>query len=251
MEARQVAAARGWQWVVQGFALFRKNPLIWLALFAVYLIIVLALSVIPMVGPLVSMLLSPVFSAGFLLGCKALEEGEELELAHLFAGFRTNTAQLITVGGVYLVGNVIVAGIVMLLGGGTLLDMGLLANPQPDPALLAGALGNMMLALLGGLVLLVPLLMAYWFAPALVVFNNMHAVDAMKLSFAACLRNMVPFLVYGVVTFFLALLAAIPFGLGFLVLVPTITASFYASYKDVFGEQATPEPLQDNAQERT
>ena len=247
MEARQVAAGRGWQWVVQGFALFRKNPLIWLALFAVYLIIVLVLSVIPMVGPLVSMLLSPVFSAGFLLGCKALEQGEELELAHLFAGFRSNTAQLITVGGVYLVGNVVVAGIVMLLGSGTLLNMGLLANPQPDPALLAGALGGMMLALLGGLFLLVPLLMAYWFAPALVVFDNMHAVDAMKLSFAACWRNMVPFLVYGLVTFVLAMLAAIPFGLGFLVLVPTVTASFYASYKDVFGEQTTPEPLQDVA----
>jgi len=247
MEAKQVAAGRGWQWVVQGFGLFRKNPLIWLALFAVYLIIVLALSIIPMVGPLVSMLLSPVFSAGFLLGCKALEQDEELELAHLFAGFRTNTAQLITVGGVYLVGNVVVAGIVMMLGGGSLLNMGLLANPQPDPALLAGALGGMMLALLGGLLLLVPLLMAYWFAPALVVFDNMHAVDAMKLSFAACWRNMVPFLVYGLVTFVLAMLAAIPFGLGFLVLVPTITASFYASYKDVFGEQATPEPLQDAA----
>lgn len=247
MEAKQVAAGHGWQWVAQGFGLFRKNPLIWLALFAVYLIIVLALSVIPMIGPLVSMLLSPVFSAGFLLGCKALEQDEELELAHLFAGFRTNTAQLITVGGVYLVGNVVVAGIVMLLGGGTLIDMGLLANPQPDPALLAGALGGMMLALLGGLVLLVPLLMAYWFAPALVVFNNVPALEAMKLSFVACWRNMVPFLVYGLVTFVLAMLAAIPFGLGFLVLVPTITASFYASYKDVFGEQATPEPSQDSA----
>jgi uncharacterized membrane protein len=95
--------------------------------------------------------------------------------------------------------------------------------------------------------LLVPLLMAYWFAPALVVFDNMPALEAMKLSFAACWRNMAPFLVYGLVTFVLAMLAAIPFGLGFLVLVPTVTASFYASYRDVFGEHATPEPLQDNA----
>lgn len=238
MEARQVAAGQGWQWVVQGFGLFRKNPLIWLALLSIYLIIVLALSVVPMIGPLVSMLLAPVFSAGFLIGAKALDEGEELELPHLFAGFRTNTAQLITVGGVYLVGNIVVAGAVMMLGGGSLLSMALLAPAQPDPAMLAGAMGGMMLGLLAGLALLVPLLMAYWFAPALVVFHNMHAMDAMKLSFAACLRNMAPFLVYGAATFVLALLAMIPFGLGFLLLFPTIVASIYISYRDVFAERS-------------
>ena len=237
MEARQVSAGQGWQWVVQGFALFRKNPLIWLVLLSIYLIIVLALSAIPLVGPLVSMLLAPVFSAGFLIGAKALDEGEELELPHLFAGFRTNTAQLVTVGGVYLVGNIVVAGTVMILGGGSLLSMALTAPPQPDPAMLAGAMGGVMLALLAGLALLVPLLMAYWFAPALVVFHNMHAMDAMKLSFTACLRNMTPFLVYGAVTFVLALLAMIPFGLGFLLLFPTIITSIYISYRDVFAER--------------
>ena len=40
--------------------------------------------------------------------------------------------------------------------------------------------------------------MLIWFAPLLVVFNGLPPLEAMKLSFAACLKNMLPFLVYGV-----------------------------------------------------
>ena len=56
----------------------------------------------------------------------------------------------------------------------------------------------------------------------------------MKASFSACLKNIVPFLVYGVMLFILAVVAMIPFGLGMLVLVPVIIASVYAAYRDVF-----------------
>jgi uncharacterized membrane protein len=62
----------------------------------------------------------------------------------------------------------------------------------------------------------------------------MKAVDAMRLSFFACLRNFLPFLVYGVISAALLLLAMIPLGLGLLIMIPTMTASLYVSYKDIF-----------------
>jgi uncharacterized membrane protein len=99
---------------------------------------------------------------------------------------------------------------------------------------MVGAMGGMLVALLVALALLVPLLMAYWFAPALVVLRNMTAMDAMKLSFVGCLRNIWPFLVYGVIAFILMMIAMIPFGLGMLILVPVLNASIYVGYKDVF-----------------
>jgi hypothetical protein len=46
----------------------------------------------------------------------------------------------------------------------------------------------------------------------------------------------VPGLVYGVLLFVFAVLATIPLGLGWLVLGPVVTASVYASYRDVFYE---------------
>ena len=71
-------------------------------------------------------------------------------------------------------------------------------------------------------------------APALVVFQGEGVIDSMKASFAGCLKNIVPFLVYGVVFFLLALVAMIPIGLGWLVLGPMLSASVYTSYRDIY-----------------
>ncbi|MEN6587182.1 MAG: BPSS1780 family membrane protein, partial [Sulfuricella sp.] len=83
--------------------------------------------------------------------------------------------------------------------------------------------------------LLLPLLMAYWFAPALVLFDGLPAKQAMKLSFAACLRNVLPFTLYGVVGLVLFVLGSIPLGLGLLAVIPVLFAtSIYTAYRDIF-----------------
>jgi uncharacterized membrane protein len=76
--------------------------------------------------------------------------------------------------------------------------------------------------------------MMIWFAPALVAFHNVPAVDSMKQSFQACMKNIVPFLVYGIIALCLAIVATIPLGLGWLVLGPTLIGSIYYSYRDIF-----------------
>lgn len=235
MEARQVKAGNAWNWIVGGFGLFRQNPVIWIALFFIYLLVAMGLSIVPLVGPIVLNLLAPVFMAGFMLGCRALEMDEELEINHLFAGFKTNTAQLVTVGGIYLVGAIVIVGIVFVFFGADTMSglfSGHMAEGRPPVDTEAGATPALALLIILGAML--PLIMAYWFAPALVLFHDMKAVDAMKLSFFACLRNIMPFLVYGVISAVLLVLAMIPLGLGLLIMIPTMTASLYVSYKDIF-----------------
>ncbi|GBG14192.1 uncharacterized protein NMK_1756 [Novimethylophilus kurashikiensis] len=236
MEVKKVTASHGWQWIRGGFDLFRMNPVIWITLFFVYLLLGMVLSLVPPVGPIILNLLAPVFMAGFMLGCQALESGEELEINHLFAGFKQNTSQLITVGGLYLVGIIVVAGLVFVTTGGTVMSEGLhdMANQHETPE----ASGGMLLAALLALALLIPLVMAYWFAPTLVIFHGMSAVEAMKLSFNACLNNLGAFTLYGLISMVLFILAAIPLGLGLLVMIPTLTASLYVSYKDIFAQEA-------------
>lgn len=251
MEARQVNAGNAWNWIVGGFGLFRQNPVIWIALFFIYLLVAMVLSIIPLVGPIVLNLLAPVFMAGFMLGCRALEMDQELEINHLFAGFKTNTAQLVTVGGIYLVGAIAIVGIVFIFLGADAMN-GLVSGSQMaeggqpiDPQ----ARASSALALLIVLSAMLPLVMAYWFAPALVLFHDMKAINAMRLSFYACLRNIFPFLVYGAVLLLIMLFATavlvmfsrIHWVLGalmgvafFMVMMPTMTASLYLSYKDIF-----------------
>jgi len=233
MEARQVAAGHGWNWIADGFRLFKESPVIWIALFFIYVLIAMVLSIIPLFGPIVLNLLAPVFMAGFMLGCKAIEEGEELEINHLFAGFKIHTSRLITVGGIYLTGIIVIVGLVFIATGSAAL---LSATPgHTTPA----ENSQILLAVLIALAAVVPLVMAYWFAPALVVFHDDKPVEAMKLSFQACLKNVVPFLIYGIASMVLMLVAMIPLGLGLLIMIPTITASLYTSYKDIYNPPTT------------
>ena len=63
---RKVAASQGFQWVVAGFRLYRKNPLLLSAAFGLLFGVVMALGLIPVVGGALSELASPLMVAGFL-----------------------------------------------------------------------------------------------------------------------------------------------------------------------------------------
>jgi hypothetical protein len=249
MEARVVAAGRGWQWLAAGYELFRRNPVVWLALTVALALLWAASFIIPVLGPLLFNLLSPALFAGLMIGCRALERGEPLEIGHLFAGFRQHAAPLVTVGGVYLVGTVIVVGIVLVVAGGSMLPA-VLTKPETDIETLRAAARSVMLALAIGAAAYLPVLMMIWFAPMLVVFNGLPPVAAMKLSFTACVSNTVPFLVYGAAVAMAWIVLSLPAALGpvggmlaialLVASIPALIGSVYASYRDIFAGQSSP-----------
>ncbi len=233
MKIEEVPASNGWLWIKEGFSLFKKNPGMWIVLFLIYFIIAFLMSLVPFIGQIGLNLIAPVFVAGFMLACRDLEANKDLEINHLFAGFKLQATPLITVGGIYMVGIIAIVGIVFMLG----VDREALKNAteglNPTDAEVA-MMTTLTKPLLMIMLLLVPLMMAYWFAPPLVLFKGLSAIDAMKQSFLACMRNMLPFLVYGLLAMVLLILAAIPFGIGLLVMIPVMMASLYVSYKDIF-----------------
>ena len=229
-EGRTVAAGRGWDWIVEAFALFRKQPGMWILIVVLAAVIFVVISVIPVLGSLASTLLVPIFAAGLMLGCRTQEQGGTLELAHLFAGFKQRTGDLVMVGVVNLVGGVVIALVfVGVVGGGVI--MAITSGGTAGPSL---PLASILIGVLLGTALLVPLTMALWFAPALIVLHQVAPVAALKASFLACLRNWLPFLIYGAVLLVLSLAAAIPAGLGYLVLLPVLAVSVYTAYRDIF-----------------
>jgi uncharacterized membrane protein len=229
---RAVAAGNGWTWIVSGWELFKKQPGMWIGIVVVAMILFFVMALIPFLGSLATMVLGPVFAGGVMLGCKALDEGGELEFGHLFAGFKEKLAPLAAVGAIYLVAVVVIALVVGLVTGAGL--FALMGGGDPGAAATAGAAMGLLLAVLLMLALLLPVFMAMWFAPSLVVLQDRGAVDAMKESFAGCLKNIVPFLLYGVVLFVASIVAAIPIGLGYLVLLPVAAGSVYAAYRDIY-----------------
>lgn len=234
MEPQRLNANQGWQWIKQGFALFMKAPLLWVVLLFICVVTALAISSVPVIGePLVSLLM-PVILAGLMAGCRALSQDEELELAHLFSGFKQHISQLVTLGGISLIGQYLILGLMMAVGGATLVSILLSSQPETDPNVMMQAVTGAGFAVMLGVVLFSLLMMAMQFAPMLVYFRNVPPVEAMKLSLRAFLYNVMPMLVYGITFAVLAILASLPMLLGWVVLLPLVFTSLYASYSGIF-----------------
>ena len=230
---RGVPAGNGWNWIAEGWTLFKSAPGMWIAIIVVFFVIFVVLALIPFIGSLALSLLFPVFGAGFMIGCRAIDDGGQLEFKHLFEGFSQRFGPLIAVGALYLAASIAIFLVAMLITGASLFAL-FAAGGSQSAAATGGALAGLALAVLIVLALSIPLLMAVWFAPALVVFHELGPVEAMKQSFTGCLRNIVPFLVYGIMFTLLAILATIPLGLGWLVLGPVTAASIYTAYRDIY-----------------
>lgn len=235
-EPASVSAGQGWQWIVSGWNYFKQSWLIWVVICVIWFLLQLITGAIPLVGSVALTLFGPVLFAGMMLGTQAQEQGNDLEIGHLFAGFKGKLGNLIVLGAVYLGGMMVIGlvsfGMIAALGIG-----GGLFSAQGDPEMIGALLGpGFMIAILIGMLLFIPLTMAYLFAPALIELDGVAPIQAMKMSFMGCLKNIVPFLVYSLILLVLLIPAALTFGLGFLVLGPIMIASVYAAYRDIYFE---------------
>lgn len=257
--ARIVSFGRGARWLAEGWRLFRVAPLPWVGLAVVYYLVLNLVLLVPVAGILVAPVLVPAFSVGFMAASRTAARGgpvgAELFLL-LFSGFRENPRRQLVLGLVFL------ACLALLLGATTLLDQGALAHSMlagsPDGGGAqddGGAIDAMLLAI----ALYIPVMMAYWFSPVLVAWHGIGVGKALVFSFLACALNWRAFLAYGAVamlftvvapSFALSALMLFAGGKGgthivallyafFLVMLPTLVASFYASYRDIFGTPET------------
>ena len=252
MQARIVKASRGASWLLEGWTFFAAAPLAWLALLLVYWLLMTLASIVPLAGVAIASIAVPAFSVGFMAAARAASKRATVELALLFDGFRHALRPQLVLGAVYL------ACLAVVLGGGSLADDGALARwmltgRRPASDVLQSDAFFTALGCTGALYL--PVMMMFWFAPPLVAWHSASPAKALFYSFFACLMNWRAFLAYGaaaalvsvVAPFLLAVtLRTVLAGASFAwlafpllaVLLPTLFASFYASYRDVF---ATPE----------
>lgn len=236
-----VPADSGWRWIAGGFGYFKSNPFAWILTFVVFVGVSILLGLVPVIGGLANSVLMPVFIAGFMYGVREQDRRKDFFVEHLFAGFRENLGTLALVGLLYLVGIMLIVVLMGILLFGSIVpltaELGQAGLGGQDADVLLKTLGPMgLVALLFGMLLAVPLAMAVLFAPALVMLDGLGAVEAMKQSFMGCLKNILPFLVYGILAFVLLVIAMVPLGLGLLVAWPTLTAAIYVAYKDIFFE---------------
>jgi hypothetical protein len=254
VQARIVSAARGARWLGEGWRLFRAAPLGWLALVFTYWVIMTVVSLVPYAGIAAASVLVPAFSVGFMAAARAAERGGRLQLAVLFDGFRQGPRQQIALGIAYFLCLGAVLAATTLADGGALARW-MLVGRRPDEETLQS--GDFVTAMAAAAVLYAPVMMMFWFAPPLAAWHSIGAAKALFFSAAACLMNWRAFIAYGAVTALVTLvlpflaLSGLMLASGgalrvpvmslvfplLILLLPTLFASFYASYRDVFGVQ--------------
>ncbi len=210
--------------------MFAGNPGAWIGSTVLLLVILLAISIVPVFGQLGANLLLPLFGAGLLQLCRVQSEGGQAEIVDIFIGFRKNAGPLVMVGVIYVAGVFGIAFVAFLLVSGGILG-GVITGKVAGVGI---AFGGVMLAALLVMILSIPVIMATWFAPALVFFHHMKPLDAMKASFEAGIKNWLAMSFFGIMLMIMAFFAMLPIGLGLLLLVPVFSGAVYASYRDIF-----------------
>ena len=262
--------ARGSAWLKESYALFRKARLNWIVLLFTYYGVLLIVDLIPFIGGIAAPLLKPVFAVGFLAAAWTQESGGTPKVRQLFQGYRSNIWALVALGAVFVIGVTAAIGATALVDGGKLFQ--LVANPVPQDLdqeaaaqRLQETLGDaeVQLGMIVGALCAIPTLLALWWAPALVVFQDANTATALRLSLRAALANWRPVSRYAISVFIfggllptvagtlISLFVPAPVGralaLGLMLpyvffFAATLNISDYVSYRDVFhaGESLAP-----------
>ncbi len=252
MRAQTLPPAAGWQWILGGFAIFRRNPVLLGMLVVAYWFTVLFLNIVPVLGVLLASLAIPGLSVGLMQAARNVERGQPVGIQTLYGSLRENARTLIALGALYLCCTLGALALSALVDGGALLKF-MLSNSRAERALVEDA--DFTLSALFIMLLMTPVLMAWWFAPVLAAWHRLGVGKSLFFSFIACWMNWRPFLVYGLGLLVVAgILPGVLLGILLLVMpgaanlvtalvtmpmvlivAPTVFASFYASYRDIFG----------------
>jgi uncharacterized membrane protein len=235
-EIARLPAGDGMTWVGDGWEMFKANPGTWVGIALVFGVLTIGVNLIPIIGGFAAYVLMPILFGGLMLACDAQRRGEAPTISQMFEGFNRQFGQLALVGVIYVAALLALVLVLVLVAAVffsvAALDLGNMTSAYAD-----GDTQALLIVLLFVLVLIgatLPLTMSVWFAPALVILHEVPAFEAMKRSFQGCLANIVPFLVYGVVTLFLTLLATLPLLLGWLVVGPIFIGSAYSGYRRIY-----------------
>lgn len=223
-------------WLRESWRLFKVAPVPWMGMTALVFLALLLVSSYTFRG-LVEVLM-PFIAAGYMSASRAALQGEPVTFLHLGVGARRGLAALLGIGVFYMGGTLFLDFLARQVSGDAIDQLILLAQQDPasiDPLAARELLERAMPGVLTALILLTPLLLATWFAPALVLFDGFGALNSLWWSLWACVVNWRPMAVYAGVVMPIGFLAAlIPFGLGLLVFMPLFMIATYLAYRAMF-----------------
>ena len=232
LQPRRVRIGRGWGWLYGGFGLFNRGMGVSVGICLFSVVLSMASGIVPG-GSLLYQLFSMVFIAGSLAVAHRAHTAGYISFIDYFEGFRQQMGPLVLVAVIYMA---LIFGVVFLVMLAAMASIGLDSLLHFDEVMEADPTSGLQILLwvLIAMALIIPVMMAAMFAPALVFFHQVAPWQAMTLSFYACLRNFWVLSWWGILATLMVLFGFLMVFIGLLVVLPVMWYSNYLAYRDIF-----------------
>lgn len=244
---KKVTANYGVDWFGDAWNIIFQNFFMWFLavfIFGCIYIIMFAVDFSFFDDSVVSLFMSSLFMAGFIVMCSNQEITGKINLSLLFIGFKKNTGKLLLLGGI----NVLFGFIVSFIND-IAIDLFINSNTYHYYSLLENTSLIVTRILSAIFVIFTTYIYVgmFWFSPALIINHNFSVMDSIKTSCLAFKRNIIPFFVFFIIIGLVSI-ASIPLYFGFILMPMIFPASYYTTYRVVFFEESnnTATSFQDN-----
>ncbi|NHB91559.1 BPSS1780 family membrane protein [Photorhabdus cinerea] len=238
---QSVNSTEGLKWIGQAWELVKSKWGMWILLSIIFLAIITALQFIPFLQIFVG-ILNPVFIGGIIAVGEKQRTTGEFELGLLFSGFQKNFVSLLSIGAL-LFGIILLGVIAMFIIGGSAIINIMLAGQNASAEILQIDLPVLLLCVFVLLIFYLVAAAFTWFAPALIVIHNLKFGSAISMSLEAVKKNLLPGFLFFTTSIIIFIISIMTFGLGFLVSMPILLASYYSSYRSIFISKEKPSSL--------
>ncbi|MGL4184422.1 MAG: hypothetical protein ACRCR4_01455, partial [Thiotrichaceae bacterium] len=202
------------------WSLFSKQKGNWVLMTLLASVGFILLNVIPLIGSLAALLIFPGLIGGMLYSAQEVSAGKPIKLDYLWIVFKDpkKRSEFLKLG-LVLIAGIFLAGIFM----GDKVE-GL--NPNANLDVGFGTLAFLFLLGLIGFII-------FGYASALILFRSSSMTNALKESISLGTNQLLPIATLYLLYTLFSIIAAIPFGLGFLILWPVTIGAIYVSYQEL------------------
>jgi hypothetical protein len=197
MKLNVVPAKTGTLWVRQGIRAFWKQPLALTGLFFMFMASMSILSIVPVLGSFLALILLPAATLGLMAATREVELGKFPMPFILAVGFRTGPEgkrHMLMLGLIYALCFVGVMGLSTLVDGGDFANLYMAGGSLEIETVMDPDFQNAMWL---SMMLYLPLSLVFWHAPALTHWHAVPVGKSLFFSTVACLSNWRAFLLFG------------------------------------------------------
>ncbi|MBK9255073.1 MAG: hypothetical protein IPM42_06255 [Saprospiraceae bacterium] len=223
----------------RGFELFKQKPLEFIGYIVLFLVISMIVSFIPLLGFIISIIITPALTVGVANYCHLMEKGENPEFGNFFDGFKKLTPLIVAYLLTLVIYLIISLPLIFIVGFSLISTF---ASGDPEGIFEATeqlAASGLWISLYALIILYIAVSLRWTLY--LVFFQQYDAVEAIKTSWKLVNKKWFShflFLLLAGVLFFLGIIALL---VGIFVALPVYYAADYVAFADVTGLHSSDE----------